>query len=191
MGVERFLEWLRNKKDQNKSIAVLSVIGLLAVCVPLVLSLFFYSAPRSASFPRALDSSSPSYPPYLQTFDLLEPVGSSPQRPLFPYSVIPRGVTSARELSTALLHDPVAASHYSGFRAASAHLIRIPKDRKAYVSYRLGNKIYWTSKKITLHTGETFLSDGSHLARTRCGNRLSDVPANPTHYKKAPSCSRF
>jgi len=30
-----------------------------------------------------------------------------------------------------------------------------------------------------LHAGETLLSDGEHLARTRCGNRVSEVPRAP------------
>jgi len=187
MVIDRFLEWLRTYKEKQKPIAAISVIELLIVFSPLLLWLFFSLAPHSASGPSGLVSSSTSLPLYLQGLDFREPETSTPQRPLFPYSVIPRGVTSARELVTALHGDPVAASHYSGFHIASAHLVRIPKDRTAYVSYRLGNKIYWTSKKVTLHAGETFLSDGTHLARTRCGNRVSEVPAEPTSPSEPPN----
>jgi hypothetical protein len=65
------------------------------------------------------------------------------------------------------------------FNIHAARLIRLTKDHQTYVSYRLGNDVFWTKKKVTIRAGETLLSDGEHLARTRCGNRLSDVPATP------------
>jgi hypothetical protein len=98
------------------------------------------------------------------------------QRPVYPYSVIPGGVVNARELASAVHRDPVVAAHYSDFHAASARLMRLPSGRQVYVSYRLGDHVYWTSKKVTLWAGETVLTDGIHLARTRCGNRISEVP---------------
>lgn len=33
---------------------------------------------------------------------------------------------------------------------------------------------------MTLHKGEILLTDGEHLARTRCGNRVSETPTEPT-----------
>ena len=98
---------------------------------------------------------------------------------VFPYSVIPGGALSSRELSEAARREPVVAAHYAGFSVADARVIRLPHDKLAYVSYRLGNHIYWTKTKVELHQGETVLSDGKHLARTRCGNRISDVAMAP------------
>lgn len=43
------------------------------------------------------------------------------------------------------------------------------------------NSIYWTRHPIRLAKGETLLTDGGHLARARCGNRISDSPNEPTN----------
>jgi hypothetical protein len=48
-----------------------------------------------------------------------------------------------------------------------------------YVSYRIGNKVFWTKHKLALRKGEAMLSDGSNMARTRCGNRVSVMPVRP------------
>jgi hypothetical protein len=101
-------------------------------------------------------------------------------RAVYAYSVIPGGVMNAKELQLALAHDPIAAVHYTGFHSQAARPIRLTKARRAYVSYRVGSHIYWTTERVTLHAGETLLSDGTHLVRSRCGNRISEVPATPT-----------
>jgi hypothetical protein len=97
-------------------------------------------------------------------------------RPIFPYSIIPGGARNRRELQSALAADPVAAHHYSDFRVQSASLVRLSAARKVYVSYRLGNRVFWTKQKVTLHSGEPVLTDGTHFARARCGNRISLLP---------------
>ena len=99
---------------------------------------------------------------------------------VYPYSVIPGGAHSGRELIEGAQREPVVAAHYREFAIGKVRVIRLAQDKRAYVSYRLGNQIYWSKKKVTLHKGEILLSDGEHLARTRCGNRLSEVPAEPT-----------
>jgi hypothetical protein len=105
--------------------------------------------------------------------------GPSAERAVYPYSVIPGGILSSRELGAALRMDVVAREHYADFNVVAARIIRVAADRKAYVSYRKGDKIFWTRKRVNLHAGETLLSDGEHLARTRCGNRVSEVPRSP------------
>jgi len=110
----------------------------------------------------------------------LPPPETTPSaQPVFPYSVIPGGVRSSRELLQAAQREPVVAAHYGDFSVARARVIRLPHDKLAYVSYRLGSHIYWTKTKVTLRQGEAVLSDGQHLARTRCGNRISDVAMAP------------
>ena len=98
---------------------------------------------------------------------------------LYPYSVIPGGVQSIAELSSALARDPTVAAHYGGFDVARARLVHIDRERSAFVSYRLGDHIFWTSHKLTLRQGETVITDGDHTARTRCGNLVADVPLGP------------
>jgi len=101
---------------------------------------------------------------------------SQPSRTIYPYSVVPGGVQDAKELKWAAEHDPVVAAHYAGFDYARAQVVRLTLARTAYVSYRIGRRIYWTRRRITLHKGETVLTDGKITARTRCANRVEDTP---------------
>ena len=39
----------------------------------------------------------------------------SPDRPVYPYSVVPGGVQDAKELKWVAEHDPIVAAHYAGF----------------------------------------------------------------------------
>ncbi|MDE3166703.1 MAG: hypothetical protein KGN36_12930 [Acidobacteriota bacterium] len=100
-------------------------------------------------------------------------------RAVYPYSVIPGGAWSRAELVGALGRDPVAAAHYRGFRAETAHVEWMPEARAAYVSFRKDGRIYWTRHTVTLAAGEAVLSDGESLARARCGNRISFTPQQP------------
>lgn len=105
-------------------------------------------------------------------------------RTLFPYSVIPGGVENAQELRNALEHDPIAAAHYAGFDVSQTHVERLASDEEMYVSYRLNNRIYWTHKRLKLLKGETVITDGKNVARTRCGNRLSETAQSPVAAKQ-------
>lgn len=111
--------------------------------------------------------------------NLLEANAAIESHPLFPYSVIPGGARSGAELENALMKDPVAAAHYAGFDVAKTHVVRLDRGRSVYVSYRIGDHIYWMSRKLWLPAGEAVLTDGEHEARTRCGNRISETPQLP------------
>lgn len=100
-------------------------------------------------------------------------------RKVYPYSVIPGGVQGAADLKNSLTNDSVVAKHYEDFEVERARVIQLNQDRLLYVSYRLGNRVFWTNKPLLLPKGEAVLTDGEHLARTRCGNRLSEAPAGP------------
>lgn len=102
-----------------------------------------------------------------------------PVKVVYRNSVLPGGVGSAAELTAALARDPVAAAHYAGFDAAAARPVQVVHSRMAHVSYRIGDKIFWTKKPVRLALGETLLSDGEHLVRARCGNRIADQPQSP------------
>lgn len=104
--------------------------------------------------------------------------------PLLPFSVIPGGVHSATELQNAVGNDPVVAAHYGDFDLTKAHVSSVEQDRLVYVSYRINDHIFWTSKRLKLPKGETVITDGTHEARTRCGNRISDQPAAPVSNKE-------
>ena len=134
-------------------------------------------APVSNSFDNSLSSDSSEVAPQIYAAD-----GAG--RAVFPYSVIPGGIHSARELADTVEHDALVAKHYGDFHLGTAHVIRLKRDRQAYVSYRLGDHIYWTRSMVTLHAGEILLSDGRSFARGRCGNRVSDSPKLPVSPKE-------
>ena len=82
-------------------------------------------------------------------------------------------------MRNAIGNDPSVASHYTDFDVSRAEFAILGQQRWAYVSYRIGNEIFWTSKMLSLHKGETLITDGTHEARARCGNRISATPQSP------------
>ena len=114
-------------------------------------------------------------------------VFSPRRRRLYPYSVIPGGIGDARELRNAVAHDPLIAAHYADFDLSRARVVRLDRDKAVHVSFRLNDRVYWTRKTLTLHAGETVISDGVHEARTRCGNRISVAPEGPVSPKEPPA----
>jgi hypothetical protein len=102
-------------------------------------------------------------------------------RPIYPYSVIKGGAYSASELVNALDRDPVAARHYAAFQRGSVRVVASPFTKPVYLSYRVGNTIYWTSRPVRLPPGEKLLTDGQNFARARCGNRICETPQTPVN----------
>lgn len=171
----------RDKTENVKYFQRLNQILLLAAALlPLLLLIWNWqrfsrmASPASAAIDaaRANENSRPMAGAAIET------------RRVFPYSVIPGGAHDVQELKAALTNDPVAASHYAGFDVARTHIVQLKHDELMYVSYRMGDRIYWTSKRLLLPAGETVLTDGENAARTRCGNRLSEVPKLPVALKE-------
>ena len=111
-------------------------------------------------------------------------------RTIYRYSVIPGGAYSAKELAIARETDPLVAAHYADF-GATARVRLLPAESYMYVSYRKNNHVYWTSKKLRIPKGELILEDGRCLARARCGNRLSNLPQQPTAPGTEPGEAAF
>jgi PEP-CTERM motif-containing protein len=108
-------------------------------------------------------------------------------RKVYPYSVVPGGVRDAKELKWAAEHDPVVAAHYAGFDYERARVVRLVLAQTVYVSYRIGGKVYWTRHRISLKKGETVITDGKITARTRCGNRVEEMPQQATSSSEPPA----
>jgi hypothetical protein len=156
---------------------------LVILLVALIVAPFWFFGGRSS---RTADS------PHLATASPGDAGGQSPsslsnpetiaeieQRPLYPYSIIPGGARSRDELARAIENDPVVARHYADFQVARTRVIRLDRSELMYVSYRIGDSVFWTKKPLLLPAGETLLTDGKNTARTRCGNRLSVTPVVP------------
>lgn len=100
-------------------------------------------------------------------------------RLVYPYSVISGGVLNRAELVHAVSYDRVVAEHYRNFKVGQAKIVAAEETRFMHVSYRIGNKVFWTAKKMRIPKGETLISDGRESARTRCGNMVSIAPQEP------------
>jgi PEP-CTERM motif-containing protein len=108
-------------------------------------------------------------------------------RPVYRYSVVSGGVRDASELKWMAQHDAVVASHYAGFDYNRARVVRVPLAHTAYISYRIGDKVYFTRHRVTLKKGETVITDGKITARTRCGNRVEESPQQATSSLEPPA----
>jgi len=146
-------------------------IGLSAVALNYLSPSLFRAGQSPSSALRQAELSNSRIPE-------LNPVVAAPSsdRPVYPYSVVPGGVQDAKELKWVAEHDPVVAAHYAGFDYEHAQVVRLILARTVYVSYRIGNHIYWTRRRLTLHKGEKLITDGRMTARTRCGNRVEETP---------------
>lgn len=73
----------------------------------------------------------------------------------------------------------MVAREFEGFDFQRAHLVQISEKQSMHVGYCRGNKVYGTRKKVALHPGETLISDGKIVARTRYENRVAIAPLGP------------
>jgi hypothetical protein len=86
------------------------------------------------------------------------------ERLVYKYSVIPGGAFNSDELQRALA-DPVVAAHYKKVDPANIRVETVPADRYVHVSYRKGDAILWSKKKVLLRKGEKILTDGTTQIR--------------------------
>ncbi len=109
-----------------------------------------------------------------------EQSGDGRRPPVYPYSVVDGGVSSVQDLRSAMWRDPLVAKHYSNFELDRAKVIEARTGGDFHVSYRVGDQIFWTRKRLKVARGEKLITDGTSFARTRCANLLSDVPRGKT-----------
>jgi len=161
-------------------LVVLAVVAASFAVSYLAPSLF-HSA--GSTEPRRIQVSARSAVAAVEAADL----AGAGDRKFYPYSVVPGGVRDAKELKWAADHDPVVRAHYAGFDYDHARVVRLVLAQTVYVSYRIGNKVYWTRHRISLRKGETVITDGKITARTRCGNRVEEMPQQATSSSEPPA----
>ena len=66
-------------------------------------------------------------------------------------------------------------------------MVKLVLARTAYISYRIGNKVYWTRHRVSLKKGETVITDGKMTARTLCANRFEEMPQQATSESEPPA----
>jgi len=164
-------------KIDRRRLGALAVLILESVLVSVVLPYNYDFAHRTPSdrYISAAWQQSPANSDWLAPIPELDKT----DRILYAYSVIPGGVRNSAELRNAVAHDDVVARHYSDFDLREVRVMRLQKTRAVFVSYRVGRQIFWTKNRLSLLAGETVLTDGEHMARTRCGNRISEAPVGP------------
>jgi hypothetical protein len=170
-------------KIDRRRLGALAVLILESVLVSVVLPSYKYDySPRNSTDGKVSATTAPSATD--SDWFAPVPVMDETDRVLYPYSVIPGGVRNSAELRNAVAHDETVAQHYADFNLRNARVIQLHEARAVFVSYRVGNRIFWTRNRLNLPAGETVVTDGEHMARTRCGNRLSDVPIGPVLAKE-------
>jgi len=151
------------------------LISLLSAAAGLVLpgvvshpkSQWFHSAPVSARHAPV--------PIAYETTMVVEQV----KRKVYPYSIVPGGAENVLQ-ARQYMSNPGIKVHYAAFDLGQLKQVKLTTNLTGYVSYRWGDKIYWTAHKITLRKGETVFTDGAHIARGRCLNCYSALPMSPT-----------
>ena len=171
------------------------LVGLFAVGLSALALQYFTPSPAHSSGTNSGTSSGtskdqePVYDSLVLARESLR-TNAGPARPVYPHSVVPGGVEDARELKWVAEHDPIVAEHYRGFDYDHARIVRLTLAQTAYVSYRIGNHVYWTRHRITLHKGEKLITDGRITVRARCGNRVEEVPQQ-LHESIVPAVAKF
>lgn len=178
----------RHRRNRRiRQILLLTVVGALALGVTSValkdLSPTLFRAARNDDVQRQADEASRNALLAVQQ----ESLRQMSDRPVYPYSVVPGGVRDVAELKWAAAHDPVVRAHYAGFDYDNARVVRLVLARTAYVSYRIGNRIYWTRHRVKLKKGEAVITDGKIIARTRCANRVEEVPQQAAQETAPPA----
>jgi hypothetical protein len=100
------------------------------------------------------------------------------KRKVYPYSMVPGGAENVHEARIEM-SDPAVRAQYAAFNLDQLREEKLKTNLVGYVSYRMGDHIYWTAKKLTLRAGETVFTDGTHIARGRCLNCYSALPMSP------------
>jgi hypothetical protein len=113
-----------------------------------------------------------------------------PRRVVYPYSIIPGGIQTPADLRQVSDHDRLVGGHYAGFDFRNARIVELDQPKLVYLSYRMGDRIFWTGKKISLRKGERLITDGKITARMRCANQVSEK-AQPAVSAVEPPASAF
>jgi len=100
------------------------------------------------------------------------------KRKVYPYSIVPGGAENLHQAKWAMA-DPSVKANYANIDLNNLKQVKLKENLKGYVSYRWGDKIYWTKKALTLRAGETVFTDGTHIVRGRCLNCYSALPMLP------------
>jgi hypothetical protein len=128
---------------------------------------------------------------HLESLDIapptMEKLELTRSRQVYPYSIVPGGTYAASEMAEVVRRDAVAREHYQDIEFAKVRPMRVNVPMMAYVSYRKGDKVNWTDHPVQIAANEVVMSDGKHLVRARCGNRIEFERPQPLPSTVKPS----
>jgi hypothetical protein len=159
---------LISEKTYMKKLAICT----LAFALVLSAGYLFLLSPAEEALDKA-DLSKFVSPTQTQTMHL------EANRPNYPYSVVPFGAYSSGELTAKAQADPVIREHYEGFDLSRTHTVMLNRSVQQYVGFRVNDRLFRSKRKLWILKGEVLLTDGTHYARARCGNRLFGIPGHP------------
>ena len=143
-----------------------------------------YALVRNPAPPRVVADASADSPDAGRVVRAESP--AAPVRPVYRHSVVPGGVRSPEEIEYVIQRDHVVAAHYKGINPQLMRNERLKTPLRAHVSYRLGDKVYWTKKPVQLPVNEPVMTDGKTTIRERCGNLISMEPLAPASDEEPP-----
>jgi hypothetical protein len=108
------------------------------------------------------------------------------ERPVYRHSIVAGGAYSRSEVADAIRKDEVVAAHYEDIDVDNVRPKTVTAARAVYVSYRVGDRVFWTRNRVRLAPGETLLTDGTSEIRARCGNLVSDHAQQPVAAEEPP-----
>lgn len=167
------------------ALAVLTILGTAVLWLSFHLSSRWYSASNPATSEWEQGDLSQNLA-VLAATSFSVPV-SLPRRAVYPYSVVPGGVLAPEELREVSEHDRVVGLHYAGFDFRSARIIELQQAKLVYLSYRIGDHVFWTKSKVSLRKGEKLITDGKITARTRCANQISEAAVEAISPEEPPA----
>ncbi|HEX5108493.1 MAG TPA: PEP-CTERM sorting domain-containing protein [Vicinamibacterales bacterium] len=173
------------RRGARRRILIAGSVLLATAVVVAVLAGWFVARPEHAPGIGNPDVEDVSL---LESGESVDEIGA--QHEVYPYSIVPGGVHSVQELKAAIAADPVVAAHYTHISVPDTRVERVKAARQVYMSYRVGDKIYWTKRRVALSAGEAIVTDGKSLIRARCGNCISETPMQPTQQAE-PAPSEF
>ncbi len=173
----------RRHRHKRLLITAFSVLaaGLLVLACWILYSFSTAALPDSAAISSGQSSDGHGLP------WVFAPDVPANRRRIYPYSVIPGGAQDAQELKSTVSSDRIVAGHFSDFKIGRARVVELRTAKSVYVSYRMGNRVFWTRNRLRLAKGEKLNTDGTNYARTRCGNRISETPQAETSPLEPPA----
>ena len=113
-------------------------------------------------------------------------VVNSVEKPRYRLSLIPGGAGNMLELDLMVQLDPVLQRFYKNFNFDKQREFVIDHDIDVYMSFRVGDDIRWTKKKVHVKKGEEAVTDGTYTILLRCGNMIAWTPQGTDTYPAEP-----